>query len=127
LWVLERVRRYPKPWQTTLGLGTAESALSMTLLLLDAAYRRDKVDALRRANAAAQRLRLLLRMATDLRVLSPKQLEYAASGIDEVGRMIGGWLRHQEAGGGGRDVRADRELREPPAGGPRGGEGQETA
>jgi hypothetical protein len=38
-------------------------------------------------------------MSNDLQLMPRKSYEYAAERIDEIGRMIGGWLRGQRGGG----------------------------
>jgi hypothetical protein len=34
-----------------------------------------------------------VRLASDLRVLDLRRYEFAARSLDEVGRLIGGWIR----------------------------------
>jgi hypothetical protein len=43
------------------------------------------------------KLRVLLRIAHTLGHLDHRGYEYAASHLDEAGRMAGGWLKHVEA------------------------------
>jgi len=62
----------------------------------------DRLAALRRADAALNRLRLYLRLAHHWRWLSEGQYEYVSRMVAEVGRLLGGWLRQarREAGAG---------------------------
>ncbi len=60
-----------------------------------------KTAALRRADGRLARLRVLIRLAHERRYLDHHGYEYVSRGMDEAGRMLGGWLRH-----GPRDVEA---------------------
>jgi hypothetical protein len=63
------------------------------LLLVEAAYRRDKRETLRTAGLRTNALRFLLRLANDLKLLPPSAYGFATEQLDEVGRMVGGWER----------------------------------
>jgi len=43
-------------------------------------------------NIRLEKLRILLRICTELRYLAPRQLEYGVVHINEVGKMVHGWL-----------------------------------
>ena len=45
------------------------------------------------ANLKLEILRFQMRLAKDLQCLKPQSYAFAAKAIDEVGRLIGGWLR----------------------------------
>jgi hypothetical protein len=50
------------------------------------------------ADTELVKLRLYLRLCRDLELLSPGQYEHVARMINEVGRLLGGWLKStQEA------------------------------
>jgi hypothetical protein len=70
--------------------------LDVQELLIEAHYSREKRSLLRRVNLLLERLRVLVRLAKDLRCLALSQYEYAAREIDLTGRLVGGWLRQQE-------------------------------
>ena len=50
-----------------------------------------------RANLGIEKLRLLLRLAHDLRHLDPRRYEYGARCLDETGRRIGAWMKAHRA------------------------------
>ena len=60
---------------------------------LRASYRKDKRPHLLEANMALEIIRHLVRLASGLRNLSPKAYEVISQRVDEIGRMIGGWLK----------------------------------
>jgi hypothetical protein len=56
-------------------------------------YSREKRDKLRRINLLLERLRVLLRLAVDLRAIPVKAYGRLGAMVNEVGRMAGGWSR----------------------------------
>jgi hypothetical protein len=52
---------------------------------------------LRQANLGIEKLRFLLRLAADLRLLDRRRHEHAARALDETGRLIGGWMKAHSA------------------------------
>ncbi|MCX6358883.1 MAG: four helix bundle protein [Armatimonadetes bacterium] len=69
----------------------------MLELLVEASYTRDKAELLRRANLRLDRLRFLVRMAKDLKLISIKQYAFASEAIQAVGLEVGGWARSSRA------------------------------
>jgi len=61
--------------------------------LVAAAYSREKLARLEQGNLALEQLRFLLRLSHDLRHLNTRGYEYATGLVDEIGRLIGGWIK----------------------------------
>lgn len=70
LWLVQKVEKFPKSYRFSVGQRLIDTGLDLLLLLVDAAYRKDKRDALRAAGLRTNALRFLLRLAHDLRILS---------------------------------------------------------
>ena len=58
---------------------------------------RDKRAVLGTVNLKLERLRYLIRMSKDLQLLSLHKYEYVAREMNEVGAMLGGWLKQQRS------------------------------
>lgn len=95
-WLLETTGSFPKSLRHSLVHRLDDEALQILLLLTEASYRRRKRRLLREANLHLSRLRMLLELSHRLRALSTGAWERATIAVDEVGRMLGGWLRHAE-------------------------------
>ncbi len=95
LWLLPHIAKFSREHRFTLGDRMEEGVLEILELLIEASYTRDKRDLLRRANLRLERLRYLIRLAKDLRMLSVKQYEFAAKAMLVIGSEIGGWARQQ--------------------------------
>ncbi|MFH1567836.1 MAG: diversity-generating retroelement protein Avd [Gemmatimonadota bacterium] len=96
LWLLQQVPKFPRSHRFVLGERIEGLALDVLDLLIEAAYTREKRGLLRRAVLGLEKLRYLVRLSRDLSFLSSRRYEFAAGRIDEIGRMVGGWLRQQE-------------------------------
>jgi hypothetical protein len=94
-WTAERVARFPRTHGVTVGQRLVNTLLDAQELLVEAYYSREKRALLRRVNLGLERLRVLFRLAKDLRCLSESQYEFAVRQVDETGRLVGGWLRQQ--------------------------------
>jgi hypothetical protein len=64
-----------------------------------ARYERPNRRYLEKANLRLELLRIQTRLAKDLQCLKGTSYEFAVKGLDEIGRMVGGWLR-KSAGSG---------------------------
>ena len=93
LWIVQKVEKFPKSYRFSVGQRLIDTALDLLLLLVEAAYRRDKRETLRTASLRTNALRFLLRLAHDLKLLPGSAYAFATEQLDEVGRMVGGWER----------------------------------
>jgi hypothetical protein len=93
VWLLPTVEKFRRSHKFTVGDRIESSALDVLDALIDATYTRDRAEALRRGNLGIEKLRFLIRLAADLRMLDKRRYEQAAGALDETGRLIGGWLK----------------------------------
>lgn len=93
VWLLPTVEKIPRSHKFTLGDRIEDTALDVLEALIEATYTRERTQHLRRANLGIEKLRFLLRLAADLRLLDRHRYEHAARTLDETGRLIGGWMK----------------------------------
>jgi len=92
-WTAERVAKFPRDHKFTVGDRLLETCLDIMAALTEAAYRRDKQAVLATASRGLVRARILARLARVLLCLSEAQHLHFVRESDEVGRMLGGWIR----------------------------------
>lgn len=97
--MIPTVEKFPRSQKFLLGDRLQGLALDLVERLIEATYTRDRRPPLRAANVILQKMRLMLRLAFDLHHLDARRLEYAAKTVDEIGRLIGGWLKADAAAG----------------------------
>ena len=85
----------PRAHRFTLGDRIYSQSLDLVTALAQATFSRDKSRALETASDRDNSLRILLRLAKDIRLLSFAPYTYATGLLDEIGRMIGGWRKSQ--------------------------------
>ena len=94
-WLLGRTAKFPRRVRFTLSNRIDDLALDVFERLIEARYTRARAPILRRVNLDLEKLRLLLRLARDQQHLDRRAFARAVEEIDEVGRMVGGWIRQQ--------------------------------
>ncbi len=92
-WLMLRSRRWPKDLRHSLSYRCQNLTLEILESITTAAYASDSAPHLARINDRLGRLRVLLRLAHELRVLSHGQYEEVSGRLAEAGRMLGGWMR----------------------------------
>jgi four helix bundle protein len=93
LWIIPKVEKLPKSYRFSIGQSLVTASLELLLHLVDATYQARNAGSLAAAAREVNRLRYLVRLAKDLRVINLAGYEHAAKAMDEVGRMTGGWLK----------------------------------
>lgn len=94
-WTLDRTASLPKSQRFTFGERVDRLTLDCLELTLEAIYASPdkKAASLRRVNLNLEKLRVFWRLICDRRWISQQQLFFVSQKLDEVGRMIGGWLK----------------------------------
>lgn len=98
-WLLPHVDDFPRKFKFTLGDRLQTAALDLCLTLVEASHASAPERPLYRANRQLDQVRLLARLSHDLHLLTPRRYEHLGAAIEELGRMIGGWLRYARSGG----------------------------
>jgi len=96
LWILAKIEKFHRGYRFSLGQNLAQASLDLLNHLVDASYQNRNASSLAAASRSVNRVRILLRLAKDLRQIDLKAWEFAAHALDEIGRMTGGWLRHAQ-------------------------------
>src|SRR3989338_6950 len=87
----------PKADRHTIYERSENAILDMVECILEAGYSKssDKTAILERASMKLNLLRFLVRLMKETRSIDAKKYTVLQSHIDEIGRMLGGWIRSQ--------------------------------
>jgi four helix bundle protein len=96
-WLMVVTDKFPKKSRFTFTDRMVNLALAVVEDFVDARYSRNKSQSLRAANMKLEKLRMLVRISYEQRLFSRENYEKAALQINEVGKMIGGWIKQQDA------------------------------
>jgi len=94
VWLLEHTSRFPRVHRGGLTARIEGCSVDLLAYLAKAAgnsHRRN--EWLCAASEELDALRILVRLSVRLRFLSQRQYGFFAEASDEIGRMLGGWLK----------------------------------
>jgi len=91
-WYIEKLAKLPKNHRYTLGEKIQNGLLNLLLLLSDAIYSKNRKPILEEANRELEKLRILSRLMKDLNLLPTESYRFVSASVDEIGKMIGGWV-----------------------------------
>jgi hypothetical protein len=98
VWTSQHVVKFPRTHRFTLG-GRLEDKLNTILeALIRAKYTADRLAVLNEANLELERLRFQFRLAKDLKCLPLESYGYASRTVNEVGQLVGGWIKKSAVG-----------------------------
>lgn len=93
-WADEHLRRFPRSHRYTLGQRIEQRLYEVLEALIGARYNvRERPGLLRLTNVSLEVLRHQLRLEHRLRLMRTNSYGFAARSLDDIGRMVGGWLR----------------------------------
>ena len=92
LWLHPVVNKFPKSQRFILGQRIENTTIDLIRSFIIANAEREKYAVLRRASAELDALRMFIRLAKDLRFMSVRQYGIAAERMNEIGRMLSGWM-----------------------------------
>lgn len=87
------LRQFPKSERFTLAANIKQSMYTIIHLIIRANKRFHKKTTLQDIDIEIENLRYLTRLAMELGFLPFKKYEYWSKQINEIGRMLGGWMK----------------------------------
>lgn len=97
-WILQTVEKFPKRVRGTMTDRLVNITLDVVEDFIEARYSKNKLGSLKRANLRLEKARILLRIAHEQKILSHQAYKHGVYRLNEVGKMLGGWIKQQEGG-----------------------------
>lgn len=87
--------KFPKKDRFTLGARIENTALELLMLIMRANYGQAgvRVDFLNEGSITLDMLKVFVRLAKDKKALHPTQYLILEERLQEIGRMLGGWIK----------------------------------
>ena len=98
-WFLPKIEKFPRNYKFLFGDRIVKIELDLLERLIEAYYSKDKIRNLRLANIEIEKLRQLMAVCVQMKFLSVQQLEFATRELNQIGSLVGGWIRQQETRG----------------------------
>jgi len=99
VWSCRHTSKFPRNHRFVLGERIERNLYDLLALLIRAKYTRERRPLLEQANLVLEILRFQVRLAKDLQCLKTDSYGFAGKSIDEIGRLVGGWLKSSTGGG----------------------------
>ncbi len=93
LWLSQETIRFPRSQRFALAYRLEDESFEMLKRLILARLGHNKADNLRICDGQLQILRILLRLARDLQVISFGKYENGIRQLDEIGKLLGDWIK----------------------------------
>ncbi len=93
LWLFPLVSKFPKAERFVLGQQIETLALRITMGIMHANTEQIKLPRLKQVSVDLDMLRMMIRLAHDLRFITTKQYAHASEHMGEIGRLLGGWMK----------------------------------
>jgi len=98
LWLYPLINRIPKSHRPVLGKHLEELGLNLLLLSIQANKIRNegRIKVQLQMSDELDKLRILIRLTKDLRFMSVSQYQCAAEKMNEIGKILCGWINSQK-------------------------------
>ena len=90
------LRQFPKSEKFALAGEIKKIMFNLLRLIIQANKRYFKKTTLQNIDVELQTLKTYVRLSKDLGFLPPKKYEVWSKYLDEIGRMLGGWIKSQK-------------------------------
>lgn len=92
-YMLDKIEKYPRSVKFTLGDRIVNLLYDIMDNLITAIYTKKRYELLVRINIFLERLRIYIRISLGRKYISIPSGEYIFGEINEIGKMLGGWLK----------------------------------
>ena len=92
-WLIPQTTKFPRAHRFVLAARLQETALRFQERLIEAGRHRKPAPILAQADTDLAKLRLYLRLCRDLELIQFGQYEHGQRMVDEIGRLMGGWIK----------------------------------
>ena len=93
LWLLEHTKKFPSHQRFVMAKRMEEAGLSFHDCIVWATKTKEKRKVLVEADYHLERLKIYNRLCLKMKLLAFNQYEYLAKELDELGRLLGGWIK----------------------------------
>ena len=95
-WLLGHTNKFPKSHRFSVAVRLENGILEFIRQISIANHRQKKLPLLHIADEELIVLRINLRISHDLKFINTKSYEYAIKQLEEIGKMLGGWIKSQK-------------------------------
>lgn len=96
LWLIPEVQKFPRVYRFSVAERIQRLALDFQDEIVAAGKSKNekRFEKLSQADIYLEQLRVWMRFVRDRKLITVRQYEHAARSMNEVGRLLGAWLKH---------------------------------
>ena len=92
--IFKATKLFPKSQRFLMAERLEETIIVILEKIIQANEAQDKLPILKELSALLERMRILTRLSKDLTHIDFKKYERLSLGINEIGKMLGGWIKY---------------------------------
>lgn len=96
LYALPIINRFPKSQRFVLGQQLQNGLIELSVMIVQANKIKNKLQKLYEIDVELEKLRLLIRLAKDLKFMPLHKYELHGQRLNEIGRLLGGWIKSSQ-------------------------------
>jgi len=93
LWITPKLDLFPKKYKFIIADKILSNFIKVIELIIEAKYGKDKKEKIFAINTELEKIRFLIRLSKDLNCITIKDYEYISQNVNEIGKMVGGWMK----------------------------------
>lgn len=96
LWLFKHTQKFPKSCRFSIAVKLETDMVETLEKILAANRRKNKLPLLLEIDEKLEGIRILTRFSKDMGILPFNSYEYAIKNLEEIGRLLGGWIKQQK-------------------------------
>ncbi len=92
-WLFNHTNKFPKSHRFSVAVKLENSMLDLIRYISIANHRHNKMPLLMKADEELIMIKIYFRLSHDLRFISTSSYEYGIRRLEELGKMLGGWIK----------------------------------
>lgn len=92
-WLIPQTVKFPREQRFVVAERLQGAAMDFMECLYQATNKTRRASSLQQADMKLKQLRFYLRLSHDLQLLDTRRFEHACRLLEEIGRLLGAWLR----------------------------------
>jgi len=96
-WLLNHTNKFPKSHRFSVAVRLENGVLEMLRLMTLANHRQKRLPLLHAIDEELKVMQVNLRVSHELKFINIQSYEFAIKSLEEIGKMLGGWIKSQTA------------------------------
>ena len=96
IWMFNHTEKFPKSSRFTIAARIENRLLDFMEAITEANRLHNKLNKLTEADKILEYTKILVRISKDKKFINISSYEYAARALNEIGSLLGGWIKRQK-------------------------------